>query len=67
MKIKWVIIAVLVAFLILVINPGSRAVNTRDVDNVRKKQVLDNDDLKIIDDFLAEAVQELVRERDLQP
>jgi hypothetical protein len=65
MKIKWVIIAVLVAFLILVINPGSRAVNTRDVDNVRKKQVLDNNDLKIIDDFLAEAVQELVRERDL--
>jgi hypothetical protein len=65
MKIKWVIFAVLVVFLILVMNPGSKAVNTREVDNVRKKAVLDDSDLKIIDDFLAEAIQELVRERDL--
>jgi hypothetical protein len=65
MKIKWVIFTVLVVFLILVMNPGSKAVNTREVDNVRKKAVLDNSDLKIIDDFLAEAIQELVRERDL--
>ncbi|NQT03066.1 MAG: hypothetical protein HQ580_13645 [Planctomycetes bacterium] len=64
MKIKWVIFAVLVVFLILVMNPGSKAVNTREVDNVRKKAVLDNSDLKIIDDFLAEAISELVRERD---
>jgi hypothetical protein len=65
MKIKWVISAVSVVFLILAMNPGSEAVNTRDVDNVRKKQVLENSDLKIIDDFLAEAIQELVMERDL--
>ena len=64
MKIKWVIFTVLVVFLILVMNPGSKAVNTREVDNVRKKAVLDNSDLKIIDDFLAEAINELVRERD---
>jgi len=64
MKIKWVIFAVLVVILILVMNPGSKAVNTRDVDNVRKKAVLDNSDLKIIDDFLAEAINELVRTRD---
>jgi len=64
MKIKWLFFAVLVAFLILVMNPGSVAVNTREVDNVRKKVVLDNDDLKIIDDFLAQAIQELVRTRD---
>ena len=64
MKIKWVIFAVLVGFLVLVMNPGSVAVNTREVDNVRKKAVLDNDDLKIIDDFLAQAIQELVRTRD---
>jgi len=64
MKIKWVIFAVLVVVLILVMNPGSKAVNTREVDNVRKKEVLDNSDLKIIDDFLAEAIQELVRTRD---
>ncbi|MDT8300074.1 MAG: hypothetical protein RQ760_01230 [Sedimentisphaerales bacterium] len=64
MKIKWVIFAFLVVFLILVMNPGSKAVNTREVDNVRKKAVLDNSDLKIIDDFLAEAINELVNERD---
>ncbi len=65
MKIKWVIFTVLVVFLILAMNPGSKAVNTKEVDIVRKKAVLDNSDLKIIDDFLAEAIQELVRERDL--
>ena len=64
MKIKWVIFAVLVGFLVLVMNPGSGAVNTREVDNVRKKVVLDNSDLKIIDDFLAQAIQELVGTRD---
>ncbi|MBA7617700.1 hypothetical protein ES703_25016 [subsurface metagenome] len=64
MKIKWLIFAVLVAFLVLLMNSGSVAVSTREVDNVRKKAVLDNQDLKIIDDFLAEAIQELVRTRD---
>jgi hypothetical protein len=64
MKIKWVIFTVSVTFLVLSMNPGSEAVNTREVDNVRRKQVLDESDLKIIDDFLAEAIQELVGERD---
>jgi hypothetical protein len=64
MKIKWVIFAVSVVVLILVMNPGSKAVNTREVDNVRKKAVLDNSDLKIVDDFLAGAIKELVRTRD---
>ncbi len=64
MKIKWLIFAVLVAFLVLVMNPGSVAVSTREVDTVRKKAVLDNSDLKIIDDFLAQAIQELVGTRD---
>ncbi len=64
MKIKWLIFAVLVAFLVLLMNSGSVAVSTREVDTVRKKAVLDNSDLKIIDDFLAQAIQELVRTRD---
>ncbi len=64
MKIKWLIFAVLVGFLVLVMNPGSVAVNTREVDNVRKKIVLNDSDLKIIDDFLAQAIQELVGTRD---
>jgi flagellin-specific chaperone FliS len=65
MKIKWLIFAILVAFLVLLMNSGSVAVSTREVDNVRKKAVLDNSDLKIIDDFLAQAIQELVGTRDL--
>ncbi len=64
MKIKWLIFAVLVGFLVLVMNPGSVAVNTREVDNVRRKAVLDDSDLKIIDDFLSQAIQELVETRD---
>jgi len=65
MKIKWLIFAVLVVFLVLLMNSGTVAVSTREVDNVRKKAVLDNSDLKIIDDFLAQAIQELVGTRDL--
>ncbi len=65
MKIKWLIFAVLVAFFVFLMNSGSVAVSTREVDNVRKKAVLDNSDLKIIDNFLAQAIQELVQTRDL--
>jgi flagellin-specific chaperone FliS len=65
MKIKWLIFAVLVASFVLLMNSGTVAVSTREVDNVRKKAVLDNSDLKIIDDFLAQAIQELVGTRDL--
>jgi len=64
MKLKWVIFAVLAAFLVLVLNSSSVAVNTRDIDIVRKKGVLDSQDLKIIDVFVSEAVQELVKTRD---
>ncbi len=65
MKIKWLIFAVLVVFFVLLLNSGTVAVSTREVDNVRKKAVLDDSDLKIIDDFLAEAIRELVQTRDL--
>ncbi len=64
MKVKWVIFAVLGAFLVLVMNSSSVAVNTRDIDVVRKKEVLDSRDLRVIDDFVSEAVRELVRTRD---
>jgi len=64
MKIKLVIFAALAALLALVLKSGSAAVNTREVDIVRKKVVLDNSDLRIIDDFLAEAIRELVNTRD---
>lgn len=61
---KWAIFAALAVSLVLAVNPGSGAINTRDIDEVRNKGVLDNEDRKIIDIFVAEAVQELVRYRD---
>lgn len=64
MKAKWVLFAVLAAFFVLIVHSGSEAVNTRDIDIVRNKPVLDSTDLQIIDDFLNEAVQELVNTRD---
>ena len=64
MKAKWVILAVSAAFSVLVMHSTSQAVNTRDIDNVRNKPVLDNVDRQIIDDFLDEAVRELVSTRD---
>ena len=64
MKAKWVIFAALAAFLVLVVHSGSGAVNTGKIDIVRKKPVLDSRDLQIIDDFVAEAVRELVKTKD---
>jgi len=64
MKIKWVFFTVLAAFFVLAINFNALAVNTRDIDAVLKKSVIDEQDKKIIDDFLAQAVQELVKTRD---
>ncbi len=64
MKAKWVFFTVLAAFFVLIVPSGSEAVNTRDIDIVRNKPVLDSTDLQIIDDFLDEAVRELVNTRD---
>jgi len=64
MKKKWVISAVLAAFFVLVAHPDSKAVNTRDIDTVRNKPVLESADFQIIDDFLNDAVRELVNTRD---
>lgn len=64
MKIKWAIFPVLAAFVVTAMNLSSAAVSTVAVDAVRNKAVLDDQDKKIIDDFLAEAVRELVRTRD---
>jgi len=64
MKIKCAFLAVPAAFILLAISSVSVAVNTRDIDEVRKKAVLDSSDFKVIDAFLAEAVQELVKTRD---
>ncbi len=64
MKVKLAFLAVLVAFLVLVMDSSLTAVDTRNIDLVLKKTVLDAQDFEIIEQFMAEAVQELVRERD---
>lgn len=61
MKIKRAFLAVTAVFFVLAINSNSIAVSTTKVDEVLKKSVLDDQDFKIIDDFLAEAIRELVR------
>lgn len=64
MKAKWVVLAVSAVFFVLVVHSTSEAVSTRNIDSVRNKQVLNSADLQIIDDFLDEALRELVNTRD---
>lgn len=64
MKIKRVIFGVLIVSSIPAMILHSYAVDTREIEIVRKKQVLDPKDLQIIDDFLSQAIQELVKTRD---
>jgi hypothetical protein len=65
MKIRWAFFAILAGCFFLAMDPMTRAVNTAAIDRVRAKGVLDAQDYKVIDEFLAEAIQELVRTRDL--
>ena len=64
MKNKRAILIALVVFLVLVTSPVFSAVNTAEISEVRKKPVLDEKDFEIIDKFVGEAVQDLVRTRD---
>ncbi len=64
MKRKWVFFTVLTAIFVLGMDSNAVAVNTRDIDAVLKKSVIDDQDKKIIDDFLAQAVVELVKTKD---
>jgi len=63
---KWAFFAVSTAFLILAVNVASAAVDidTTKIDLVRKKQILDSGDFKIIDDFVDDAVNKLLKTDD---
>ena len=56
------IFVVLGVFLALTVN-SAKAVDTKDIDEVRDKGVLDDADLKIIDNFVAGSVRELLNTR----
>lgn len=63
-KNKWAIGVVLAAFLVLAMNSPLQGVDTREINRVRNKSMLDDEDRQIIDRFVAEAVDELVKTRD---
>jgi len=64
MRGKRTFFGVLAVFLVLAMHSGSEAVNTRAIDRVCNKGVLDSRDFQVIDDFVNEAVGELVRTKD---
>ena len=64
MKAKSVFLVILASLLVLATYSGSQAANTKDIDSVRSKGVLDSKDFQIIDGFVAEAVKELVETSD---
>ena len=64
MRAKLTVLTTLAAFLVLTANSLSLAVNTTKIDQVRKKGLLDETDFQIIDEFVDQAVQELVETGD---
>lgn len=64
MKSKLAVFAVITAFLCIFLGSASRAVDTQEIGRVRDKGVLDSQDFQVIDNFVAEAVQEMVETRD---
>ncbi len=61
---KRVIGAALAALLFLAATELSGALDVREIERVRDKAVLENQDLQTIDDFVAGAVQELIKTND---
>ncbi len=65
MKFKRAVFTILVCGLVLVVYEVSKAVvDVRGVEEVLKKAVLTQDDFKVIDDFMKDAVSDLVRTDD---
>ena len=64
MKSKLAVFAVITAFLFIFLGSASRAVDTHEIGRVRDKGVLGSRDFEVIDNFVAEAVQEMVETRD---
>jgi hypothetical protein len=59
-----VILTVSAIVLMSAVNSSAQAVNTKAIDQVRNKGVLESSDFQIIDDFVAEAIAELVNTKD---
>ncbi len=64
MKIKWAFFVVIMALTITTANSSLMAASTINIDRVRDKIVLNDQDLKVIDDFLADAVGDFLTTKD---
>jgi hypothetical protein len=64
MKIKRVIFAILIASSISIGILRSQTIDTKEIEAVRNKSVLDSKDKQIIDTFLEQAIEDLIRTRD---
>jgi hypothetical protein len=54
----------LLAMSLLTVPAAAQMVDTRAIDLVRNKEVLDSRDMKVIEDFVRQAIAELVNEKD---
>lgn len=64
MKIKCVVFAMLIAVFASAVDLSRAVINTQGIDAVLKKKALDNTDLFTIDNFLGEAIREIIRPKD---
>lgn len=62
-RLKWALLVILAAIPVLW-QGNVKAANTGAIDNVRNKSVLNDQDKKIIDDFVRESVNALLNEKD---
>jgi hypothetical protein len=60
MRASFVVCAVLTPLIMSLSAPVCRAVDTRGIDIVRQKDVLDEEDFKVIEQFIKDAINELV-------
>jgi hypothetical protein len=63
MKLKWVFGIILTTLPVLLTQTSVQAANSSQIDIVRTKKVLDDQDKKFIDDYLGTAVDILINER----
>lgn len=63
MRAKWVLLGILAGFSFVIAASTAMALDPTAIDAVRSKAVLTNQDLQVIDNFLADALQEMVATR----
>ena len=61
MNVKRVVFAILIGGLVLTISISRAVVDTSRIETVKGKNVLTQQDLQIIDDFMEDAVNDIVR------